>query len=176
MDKKKAIILIKKLRKDINYHNHKYYIENNPVISDFEFDKLLKELEQIEYNFPDLITPDSPTQRIGEKPIDHFETINHITPMLSLANTYNNKELRDFNNRLLKKFDRVSYVVEPKIDGIGAALVYENGLLVRGVTRGDGVKGDDITDNLKTIRSVPLKLDKIDIKFLEVRGEIFMSK
>ncbi|MCK5300564.1 MAG: hypothetical protein KAJ21_01585, partial [Thermoplasmatales archaeon] len=117
MDKKKAIILIKKLRKDINYHNHKYYIENNPVISDFEFDKLLKELEQIEYNFPDLITPDSPTQRIGEKPIDHFETINHITPMLSLANTYNNKELRDFNNRLLKKFDRVSYVVEPKIDG-----------------------------------------------------------
>lgn len=176
MDKKKAIILIKKLRKDINYYNHKYYIENNPVISDFEFDKLLKELEQIEYNFPDLITPDSPTQRIGEKPIDHFETINHITPMLSLANTYNNKELRDFNNRLLKKFDRVSYVVEPKIDGIGAALVYENGLLVRGVTRGDGVKGDDITGNLKTIRSVPLKLDKIDIKFLEVRGEIFMSK
>ena len=176
MDKKKAIILIKKLRKDINHHNHKYYIENNPVISDFEFDKLLKELEQIEYNFPDLITPDSPTQRIGEKPIDHFETINHITPMLSLANTYNNKELRDFNNRLLKKFDRVSYVVEPKIDGIGAALVYENGLLVRGVTRGDGVKGDDITGNLKTIRSVPLKLDKIDIKFLEVRGGIFMSK
>ncbi len=176
MDKKKALTIINKLRKEINYHNHKYYIENNPVISDFDFDKLLKELEKIESKFPELINPDSPTQRIGEKPLDHFETVNHITPMLSLANTYNDDELRDFDNRIRKKFDKISYVVEPKIDGIGVALVYEKGFLVRGVTRGDGVKGDDITSNLKTIKSVPLKLDKIDNGLLEIKGEIFMSK
>ncbi|MFE3845700.1 NAD-dependent DNA ligase LigA [Thermoplasmatota archaeon] len=176
MDKKKALTIINKLRREINYHNHKYYIENNPVISDFDFDKLLKELEKIESKFPELITPDSPTQRIGEKPLDHFETVNHITPMLSLANTYNDDELRDFDKRIHKKYDKISYVVEPKIDGIGVALVYKKGFLVRGVTRGDGVKGDDITSNLKTIKSVPLKLDKIDNGLLEIKGEIFMSK
>jgi len=176
MNKKKALMIIKKLRKEINYHNHKYYIENNPVISDFDFDELLKDLEKIELEFPELITPDSPTQRIGEKPLDHFETVNHITPMLSLANTYNNDELRDFDKRVHKKFDKISYVVEPKIDGIGVALVYEKGFLDRGVTRGDGIKGDDITSNLKTIKSVPLKLEEINNGILEVRGEVFMSK
>ncbi len=176
MDKKKAIIIIKQLREEINYHNHKYYVENNPIISDFDFDKLLKKLEKIESEFPDLITPDSPTQRVGEKPLNHFETVNHLTPMLSLANTYNDDELRDFDKRIRKKFDKVSYVIEPKIDGIGVALVYEDGIFMRGATRGDGVKGDDITVNLKTIKSVPLKLLNSDIKLLEVRGEVFMLK
>jgi DNA ligase (NAD+) len=176
MDKKKAIIIIKQLREEINYHNHKYYVENNPIISDFDFDKLLKKLEKIESEFPDLITPDSPTQRVGEKPLNHFETVNHLTPMLSLANTYNDDELRDFDKRIRKKFDKVSYVIEPKIDGIGVALVYEDGIFKRGATRGDGVKGDDITVNLKTIKSVPLKLLNSDIKLLEVRGEVFMLK
>jgi DNA ligase (NAD+) len=176
MDKKTAIKIIKKLKEEINYHNHKYYVENNPIISDFDYDKLLKKLEKIESKFPDLITPDSPTQRIGEEPLDHFETISHLTPMLSLANTYNDDELRDFDKRIKKKFDKISYVIEPKIDGIGVALVYENGYFKRGVTRGDGVKGDDITVNLKTIKSVPLKLLNFNIKLLEVRGEVFMLK
>ena len=176
MDKRTAIKIIKKLREEINYHNHKYYVENNPIISDFDYDNLLKKLEKIESEFPDLITPDSPTQRIGEKPLDHFETINHLTQMLSLANTYNDDELREFDNRIKKKFDDVSYVIEPKIDGIGVALVYENGYFKRGATRGDGVKGDDITVNLKTIKSIPLKLMNFNMKLLEVRGEVFMLK
>ena len=176
MDKKTAIKIIKRLKEEINYHNHKYYVENNPIISDFDYDKLLKKLEKIESEFPDLITPESPTQRIGEEPLDHFDTISHLTPMLSLANTYNDDELRDFDKRIKKKFDKISYVIEPKIDGIGVALVYENGYFKRGVTRGDGVKGDDITVNLKTIKSVPLKLLSFDIKLLEVRGEVFMLK
>jgi len=176
MDKKTAIKIIKRLKEEINYHNHKYYVENNPIISDFDYDKLLKKLERIESEFPDLITPESPTQRIGEEPLDHFDTISHLTPMLSLANTYNDDELRDFDKRIKKKFDKISYVIEPKIDGIGVALVYENGYFKRGVTRGDGVKGDDITVNLKTIKSVPLKLLSFDIKLLEVRGEVFMLK
>jgi DNA ligase (NAD+) len=176
MDKKTAIKIIKKLRKEINYHNHKYYVENDPVISDFDYDNLLKKLEKIESKFPDLITPDSPTQRVGEKPLDHFETVNHLTPMLSLANTYNDVELMDFDKRIKKKFDKISYVIEPKIDGIGVALVYENGFFKRGATRGDGVKGDDITLNLKTIKSIPLKLLNFEMKLLEVRGEVFMLK
>jgi DNA ligase (NAD+) len=176
MDKKIAVKIIKKLREEINDHNHKYYVENNPIISDFDYDNLLKKLEKIESDFPELITPDSPTQRIGEKPIDHFETVNHITQMFSLANTYSDDELRDFDNRIKKKFDNVSYVIEPKIDGIGVALVYENGYFKRGVTRGDGIKGDDITVNLKTIKSIPLKLLNFKMKLLEVRGEVFMLK
>jgi DNA ligase (NAD+) len=176
MDKKTAIKKLEKLKEEINYHNHKYYVENNPIISDFDYDNLLKKLEKIESEFPDLITPDSPSQRIGDEPLDHFETINHLTPMLSLANTYNDDELRDFDKRIKKKFDEISYVIEPKIDGIGVALVYENGYFKRGVTRGDGVKGDDITINLKTIKSVPLKLINFNQKLLEVRGEVFMLK
>ena len=115
MDKKTAIKIIKKLREEINYHNHKYYVENSPIISDFEYDILLKKLEKIESEYPDLITPDSPTQRIGDEPLDHFETISHLTPMLSLANTYNDDELRDFDKRIKKKIDENSYIIEPKL-------------------------------------------------------------
>ncbi len=174
MDKKNSEKKIKELREKIEYHNHKYYVENNPVISDFEYDKLLKELEKLESKYPDLIIPESPTQRVGEKPLDEFETVGHIVPMLSLANTYTFDELREFDERVKKNVGDVEYVCEPKFDGAGVALVYENGRFVRGATRGDGVKGDDITQNLKTIYSIPLHLRNNTLKKIEVRGEVIM--
>lgn len=174
MDRKEAEEKIKKLREEINYHNYKYYVENNPVISDYEYDQLLKQLEQLEAEYPDLITPDSPTQRVGEQPLEGFKTVKHKVPMLSLANTYNYDELRDFDERVRKTVGDVEYIVDPKVDGVGVALLYEDGLFVRGATRGDGVKGDDITANLKTIRSIPLKLRGNVLKNIEVRGEVYM--
>jgi len=174
MDKKQADDEIKKLREQINYHNHKYYVENNPVISDYEYDQLLKKLEKLESENPELITPDSPTQRVGEKPLDEFETVEHIVPMLSLANTYTFDELREFDERVKKIVSDVEYIVEPKIDGAGVALIYEDGVFKRGATRGDGVKGDDITQNLKTIYSIPLKINTKFLKNFEVRGEVYM--
>ena len=175
MNKKEAKKEIKKLRDEINDHNYKYYVENNPVISDYEYDQLIKKLEKIESEFPELITPDSPTQRVGEQPIEGFETVEHMVPMLSLANTYTFEELKDWDNRVKKHVSDAEYVVEPKIDGAGVALLYENGRLVRGTTRGDGIRGDDITQNLKTINSIPLKLRDTSLKKLEVRGEVYMS-
>ena len=119
MNKNEAKKQIKKLREEINNHNYKYYVENNPVISDFEFDQLLKKLEELESKFPDLVTPDSPTQRVGGEPLDGFKTVEHKVPMLSLANTYTYDELRDFDERVKKNVGEVEYVVEPKIDGAG---------------------------------------------------------
>jgi len=175
MNKNEAKKEIKKLREQINYHNYKYYVENNPVVSDYEYDKLLKKLEKLELEYPDLVTPDSPTQRVGEEPLEGFKTVEHKVPMLSLANTYNYDELRDFDDRVKKYVLDVEYVVEPKIDGAGVALLYENGVLVRGATRGDGIRGDDITQNLKTIHSIPLRLYGDVLKNVEVRGEVYMS-
>ena len=175
MNKDEAKEKIKKLRNEINLHNYRYYVENNPVISDYEFDQLLKKLESLESEFPDLITPDSPTQRVGGKPVDGFKTVKHKTPMLSLANTYTHDELRDFDERVKKYVLDVEYIVEPKIDGAGIALVYENGIFIRGATRGDGISGDDITQNLKTIHSIPLRLQSDELKNIEVRGEVYMS-
>ena len=173
MNKNEAKKKIEILREEINLHNYKYYVENNPVISDYEFDQLLKELEKLESDFPELITPESPTQRVGEQPSEGFETVEHKVPMLSLANTYTYDELREFDERVQKNVGEVEYVVEPKIDGAGVALLYENGILVRGVTRGDGIRGDDVTSNLKTIRSIPLRLRGKKIKNVEVRGEVY---
>ena len=166
---------IEKLRKEINFHNYKYYVENNPVISDYEFDQLLKKLDEFEKKYPDLITPDSPTQRVGGEPLEGFKTVEHKVAMLSLDNTYNYDELREFDERVKKNVGKVEYVVEPKIDGIGVALLYENGILVRGATRGDGIRGDDVTSNLKTIRSIPLRIMGDKLKNVEVRGEVYMS-
>jgi len=174
MDRKEAEEKIKKLREEINYHNYKYYIENNPVISDYEYDQLLKQLEKLESEYPDLITPDSPTQRVGEQPVEGFKTVKHKVPMLSLANTYSYDEIREFDERVRKNVGDVEYIVDPKIDGVGVALLYENGVFVRGATRGDGFKGDDITVNLKTIRSIPLRLRGNVLKDIEVRGEVYM--
>jgi len=174
MNKAEAKKEIQRLREELNDHNYKYYVENNPVISDYEFDQILKKLESLESQFPDLITPDSPTQRVGGEPVDGFTTVEHKIPMLSLGNTYNYDELREFDERVKKNVGQVEYVVEPKIDGAGVALLYENGVLVRGATRGDGIRGDDITSNLKTINSIPLKLRNNFMKNVEVRGEVYM--
>ena len=175
MNKADAKKEIERLRKEINTHNYRYYVENNPVISDYEFDQLLKKLEELEKQFPDLITPDSPTQRVGEEAVEGFKSAEHKVPMLSLDNTYNFDELREFDERVKKNVGNVEYIVEPKIDGAGIALLYENGILVRGATRGDGVIGDDVTLNLKTIHSIPLKLQGNILNNVEVRGEVYMS-
>jgi DNA ligase (NAD+) len=173
MNKNEAKKHIKKLREDINYHNHKYYIENNPIISDYEYDMLLKKLETLEAEYPDLITPDSPTQRVGGEPLKGFKTVEHKIAMLSLDNAYSYDELREFDGRIKKNVSDVEYVCEPKIDGVSIALIYENGVFVRGATRGDGIKGDDVTANLKTIRSIPLRLQGAGLQNAEVRGEVY---
>jgi DNA ligase (NAD+) len=165
---------IQKLRNEINHHNYRYYVKNDPLISDYEFDQLLKDLETLEHQFPDLITPDSPTQRVGETPLTEFTTIEHKVAMLSLDNTYNYDELREFDKRIQKNLDTIEYVVEPKIDGAGVALYYENGHLIRGATRGDGMRGDDITTNVKTIRSIPLQIQEKTLNTFEVRGEVYL--
>ena len=172
---------IKELKKIINEHNYKYYIKDDPTISDEEFDHKLRELELLEKENPEYLTPDSPTQRVGENPISEFQTIQHRRPMLSLANAMNDRELIAFDKRMRKELglNRVNYIAEPKLDGLGVELVYENGSFVYGSTRGDGFQGEDITHNLKTINSVPLTLRNDDLpapSLLEVRGEVFIKK
>jgi DNA ligase (NAD+) len=174
MNQTEAKKKIAKLKKEINLHNYQYYVKNDPLISDYEFDQLLKELEQIEQQYPDLITPDSPTQRIGETPVTEFTTVTHKVAMLSLDNTYNYEELQEFDKRIRKQLDEIEYVVEPKIDGAGVALLYENGHFVRGATRGDGRNGDDVTTNIKTIRSIPLTIREKTLNTFEARGEIYL--
>jgi len=173
MNKNESKKQIKKLRDEINHHNYKYYVENNPVISDYEYDMLLKKLEALEAEFPGLITPDSPTQRIGGEPLKGFKTVEHKIAMLSLDNAYSYDELREFDERVKKNFAAVEYICEPKIDGVSIALIYENGVFMRGATRGDGVKGDDVTANLRTIHSIPLRLQESDLQNAEVRGEVY---
>lgn len=176
MDKSTAKQRIQSLSRQLQEHNHKYYVLNQPEISDYEYDMMLKELQDLERQFPDLAEPDSPTQRVGSDIDQHFEQVVHPTPMLSLDNTYNEQELADFDRRVRKEAgDKLTYVCELKYDGVAIGLHYENGKLVRAVTRGDGVQGDDVTGNVKTIRSVPLKLRGTDYpQVFEARGEIFM--
>ncbi|MDQ1318261.1 MAG: ligase [Candidatus Poribacteria bacterium] len=179
-DRAKATERIEILRKNIRYYDKKYYVEDNPEISDYEYDQLMKELEELESKYPDLITSDSPTQRVGGEPSEEFATVEHRVAMLSLDNTYSPDELIEFDNRIRKLIpsQTIEYVVELKLDGLGVALLYENGKLVRGATRGDGEMGEDVTANLKTIKSIPLVLDGIGQKLpvLEVRGEVYMQK
>jgi len=170
---------IDELRRTIDHHNYKYYVEALPEISDREFDKLLEELKKLEQAHPDLITPDSPTQRVGGQPIAGFKTVKHREPMLSIENTYNPAELREFDKRIKKLLagEPVTYVVELKIDGVAISLSYEDGLFTVGATRGDGEQGDDVTHNLKTIGGVPLRLhDKNPPALLEARGEVYMNR
>ncbi|NMB97016.1 MAG: NAD-dependent DNA ligase LigA [Clostridiaceae bacterium] len=167
---------IQELRDIINYHNHKYYVEDNPEISDYEYDMLLRELENLEKENPHLITPDSPTQRVGGKPLEGFEKVIHAIPMQSLNDVFDKGELYAFDTRVKQALgSNVEYVVEKKIDGLSVSLEYENGKFVRGSTRGDGIVGEDVTLNLRTIKSIPLVL-KESIPYLEVRGEVFMSR
>ncbi|MDD5496317.1 MAG: NAD-dependent DNA ligase LigA [Candidatus Omnitrophica bacterium] len=168
------------LRDKIRRHDHLYYVLNKPAISDHEYDGLYKELKDLESEHPELITPDSPTQRVGGEPVKGFSVVRHIAPMLSMDNTYSSEEIREFDKRVKKnlKADSVGYVVELKFDGVSISLLYENGIWVRGATRGDGVEGDDVSNNLKTIRSIPLKFageTKKVPRSLEVRGEVYMN-
>jgi DNA ligase (NAD+) len=169
---------IEELRREINRHNYLYYVDAAPVISDKEFDRLIKRLEELEAAHPDLVTPDSPTQRVGGQPLAAFKTVTHAVPMLSIDNTYNYDEVREWDARVrrgLNAGEHVRYAVELKVDGVAVSLRYENGKLRLGATRGDGERGDDITENLKTVRGIPLALAGSPPALLEVRGEVYMT-
>ncbi|HIE13127.1 MAG TPA: NAD-dependent DNA ligase LigA, partial [Desulfotomaculum sp.] len=168
---------IEELRREIEYHNYRYYVLDAPVISDAEFDRLVTELSALEKAYPEFITPNSPTQRVGGEPREGFATVRHTVPLLSLANAFNPEELREFDRRVRAALrEEVSYVVEPKIDGLAVSLTYKNGEFVQGATRGDGETGEDITPNLRTVRSLPLRFLKDAPAVIEVRGEAYMSK
>ena len=162
------------LRSEILYHNRRYYNEDSPEISDYEYDMLLRELENIESEHPELMTPDSPTQRVGGEAAERFSPVEHAVPMESLHDSFSHDEIRDFDRRVREASPSPVYIVEPKIDGLSVSAEYRNGIFVRGSTRGDGLVGEDITENLKMIRSLPMKLKK-PLPYLEVRGEVYMS-
>lgn len=180
MDEREALKEIEKLRDEINYHNYRYYILDSPVISDAEYDRLFKRLIEFEEKFPRLITPDSPSQRVGAKPLEEFQTVAHTIPMLSLNNVNTPEEAREFDEkikRFLNTKEEIEYVAEPKLDGLAIELVYTNGIFTGGSTRGDGYTGEDVTLNLRTVKSIPLKLigEKLPLPSrLEVRGEVFI--
>jgi DNA ligase (NAD+) len=170
---------VEKLREEINYHNYRYYVLDNPEIPDSEYDRLLRELQALEEKHPELITADSPTQRVGAQPLSAFSEIKHLQPMLSLNNAFDEQEVQEFNRRATDKLDvkEIVYAAEPKLDGLAISLLYEDGKLVRGATRGDGITGEDVTQNVRTIEAIPLKLrGKNYPSQLEVRGEVIMTK
>ncbi len=173
---------IQELRESINYHNYRYYVLDSPEISDQDYDRFFRTLEELEKKYPHLITPDSPTQRVGAPPLESFKTVTHNLPMLSLGNAFAEEEIIEFGRRLkrfLKDDTEITWVAEPKLDGLAVELVYLNGVFAVGSTRGDGMTGEDITQNLKTIKSVPLTLITNKIKTiptrLEVRGEVYIG-
>ncbi|RLE03135.1 MAG: DNA ligase [Candidatus Aminicenantes bacterium] len=174
VSKEEAAKRIEELRQQIRYHEKKYYVDNDPQISDYEFDCLVKELEQLESLYPDLITPDSPTQRVGEQPVEGFPSVVHSIPMLSLDNCYNQEEFLEFVQRIEKLLpgEKIEFVTELKIDGLGIAIIYRGGHFAQAITRGDGFRGDDVSANVKTIRSLPLSIPlQAEV---EVRGEIYL--
>ena len=175
MDKHEAEQQIHELREKLNKYNYEYYVLDQPSVPDAEYDRLMQQLIQLEEQFPELITPNSPSQRVGGEPLDAFQKVEHAVPMLSLSNAFNEQDLRDFDRRIRERIGNdFSYVCELKIDGLAVSLTYENGVFVQGATRGDGTVGEDITNNLKTIRSIPLVLKKPVT--INVRGEVFMPK
>ncbi|MCR4287013.1 MAG: NAD-dependent DNA ligase LigA [Deltaproteobacteria bacterium] len=181
MDKKKAKEEIERLRSELNGHNYRYYVLDSPVVSDAEYDRLMRGLEELEGKFPSLVTPDSPTQRVGAAPIQEFGTVAHTIPMLSLNNVFSDDEAREFDERIKKylKLDsneNIEYCAEPKLDGLAVELIYENGRFIKGSTRGDGYIGEDVTQNLRTVRSIPLTLTTKGrgLKKIETRGEVFL--
>ncbi len=171
---------VESLRAQLREHDYRYYVLAQPTISDEEYDALMRELIELERAYPDLAAPDSPSQRVGGEPTKEFSTVAHSIPMLSLSNTYNEEEVRAFDQRVRSLLGKepVRYVCELKVDGVAVSLLYNEGLFMRGATRGDGVQGDDITANLKTIRSIPLRLsgNRKDLHDIEVRGEVFMTR
>jgi len=178
MDKTTASQRIARLRDEIARHDHHYYVMDAPVVSDQEYDALMKELAALEAQFPETVMADSPTQRVGAKVLSGARTFRHAAKMLSLDNTYSQDELRDWFGRVYKILGRrdIEFVVELKIDGVSAALVYEKGLLTMGATRGDGETGEDVTHNVRTMRSIPLKLRAAAPGMAEIRGEVYMEK
>src|SRR5215467_14170754 len=171
---------LRELRDAIRHHEERYYIHNAPEISDQEFDALLHELERLEAEHPDLVTTDSPTQRVAGRPVEGFPTVEHLVPMLSLDNAYSETELRAFDERVRRGGggieDRVAYVAELKIDGLSMALTYEDGRLVRGATRGDGERGEDVTANVLTVKPIPHRLKGAPGGFVDIRGEVYWPR
>jgi DNA ligase (NAD+) len=174
MDLQQASEKIQKLREQIEYHERKYYVDNDPQISDYEYDLLVKELQKLETRFPELIVPESPTQRVGEQPIEGFVSVEHRTPMLSLDNCYSVEELREFEDRVRRIIpeENIEWVAELKIDGLSISVLYRNGKFSQAVTRGDGLRGDDVSANVKTIKSLPLSITQK--QETEVRGEVYL--
>lgn len=168
---------IEQLRDQIRKHDYHYYVLDSPLITDREYDELLAELKSLEAEYPELVTPDSPTQRVGGEPLPGFTTVRHRVPLLSLDNTFSREELVEFNRRIQARLfpEEISYVCELKIDGVSIALIYEDGLLTSAATRGDGVVGENVTQNVRTIRTLPLRL-RDPVPRLEVRGEIYIAK
>src|ERR1700736_6734407 len=177
-EEKQAAKRIAQLREQIEEHNRRYYEEAAPTISDRDYDRIYKELVDLETRFPALASPDSPTQRVSEKPLKGFGQITHRAPMLSLDNTYSEEEVANFYARITRLLpnEKIPVVIEPKVDGVAVSLLYEKGKLRYAATRGDGLVGDDITRNIKTIRSVPEQLRGAAPKVFEVRGEVYMDK
>ena len=173
-------VYMESLKKVLRFHEFRYYVMNDPLVSDFEYDQLYKQLEKFEQTYPELITADSPTQRVGSSLNDNFITVQHLVPMLSLENSYDAEDLKNWDRkaRELTAPETPSYCIEPKFDGASISLIYENDLLVRAATRGDGVEGEDITQNIKQIRSIPLSapFSAYGIRQIEIRGEVIMSK
>jgi DNA ligase (NAD+) len=174
---------IAELRRVIRDHEERYYVLADPQISDAEFDRLMSEVRALERAHPQLVTSDSPTQRVGGRPADGFATVDHATPMLSLDNAYSDDELSAYHDRIRRALGRtedaapdLAYVAELKIDGLSIALSYEDGLLVRGVTRGDGTRGEDVTGNVRTIRAIPLRLKHAAPGRIDVRGEVYLPR
>ncbi len=169
---------IEKLRAEIRRANRKYYVEAAPEISDLAYDRLMQQLQTLEAQHPQLITAESPTQRVGDEPVGQLETVGHRVPMLSIENTYSVAEVYKYADRVHKLLpgESIEWVVELKIDGVAASILYENGLLTQALTRGDGISGDDITHNIRTVMDVPLKLSGHALPpLLEVRGEVYMT-
>ncbi len=163
------------LREALNEHNYHYYVLDAPTISDFEYDKMLRELEDLEAAHPELVTPDSPTQRVGGKALDSFRQVTHRVPLQSLQDVFSPDELLDFDRRVRESADSPEYLLEPKVDGLSVALEYADGVFVRGATRGDGQVGEDVTENLRTIRSIPMRLEQAPASLI-VRGEVYMPR
>ncbi len=167
---------IEQLRREIEHHSRLYYVMDAPEISDYDFDMLMQRLKRLEAEHPELITPDSPTQRVGGEALSQFEQVRHQVPLESLTDVFSYEELFSFGERMDSLLDDAhDYVVEPKIDGLSMSLEYENGVFVRGATRGDGTVGENVTENLRTVRSLPLRIENAPERLI-VRGEVYMSK
>ena len=172
---KSIIEKVNNLRSEIEQHNHNYYVMDNPTIDDYTYDMLMQELKNLEAEYPELADPNSPTQRVGGEALNLFEKVEHKVQMGSLQDVFSLEQVQAFTDRCREASPKPVYVVEPKIDGLSVSLEYVNGEFVRGSTRGDGFIGEDVTANLKTIKSIPLKL-KEAVPFLEVRGEVYMPR